>query len=410
MLSGGAMGLIGVAKIAGGAGAMLGAFAMYRKFPDRVVRRKLSGLFRTGDIYLRTYGYKKREMRAYPTIKKITMYTNRIESTFVLPVGMDPDVIEDNEWIFKQVFGSNIELEPMDDARTFILRVYSYRINSFEYDPVTVKEAVKGLTLPVYVGRDQTGEVVYDMTEHPHLLIAGETGSGKSVAVRSILTTIIAEAGDRIELYCADLKMSEFHLFRDVATETVTEAAELHRVLMYIERELKRRGRLMEKAEVANVGELPEDERPDYIIMAIDEVALLKKEKAIMGIIETISAIGRALGVFLILSMQRPDATILDGKLKNNLTVRMGFRHPDGINSRISLDSEEAAQIKNKEKGRFAFKLDGIKFVQGPFLGLAEAKKILEPFRGLARDGRVTEAKGSSQAFDLTEDEWELVE
>lgn len=81
--------------------------------------------------------------------------------------------------------------------------------------------------------------------------------------------------------------------------------------------------------------------------------------------IEEISTIGRALGVYLILSMQRPDADVLDGKLKNNLTVRMAFRHADEINSRITIGSGEAAEIKQSEKGRMVLKLDGASLYRG---------------------------------------------
>jgi S-DNA-T family DNA segregation ATPase FtsK/SpoIIIE len=304
-----------------------------------------------------------------------------MEAVFSIPVGMDPDVIANNDWLFKQVFGADVELDPSDDQRTFVLKVYPGTLASFEYDLELVREMAEGVRLPIYAGRDRTGDIMYDMVENPHLLIAGETGSGKSVALRSIITTLVNLAGDRMELYCADLKMSEFHLFKGVARQVVTDAVELNRILLHIDRELKARGKQLEECEVAHIDELPAFDRPDYIVLAIDEVALLKKEKGIMDIIEKISAIGRALGVFLILSMQRPDATILDGKLKNNLTVRMGFRHADDTNSRITLDSGEAAQIKNKEKGKFALKLDGIKFVQGPFLSIPDARSLLEPFK-----------------------------
>ncbi|MGE1044295.1 FtsK/SpoIIIE domain-containing protein, partial [Bacillus wiedmannii] len=72
-----------------------------------------------------------------------------------------------------------------------------------------------------------------------------------------------------------------------------------------------------------------------YILLAIDEVAMLKDEKECMTTIEKISAVGRSLGVFLLLSMQRPDAKVLDGKLKLNMTVRMGFKCDSVINSNI---------------------------------------------------------------------------
>ena len=107
-------------------------------------------------------------------------------------------------------------------------------------------------------------------------------------------------------------------------------------------------------------------------------VALLKKEKEIMRILEDVTAIGRALSTFAVLSLQRPDAEVLNGKLKQNLTVRMAFKHADGINSRITLGCEGAEDIKASESGLMLYKRDGIKRVQSPFLSLMEAKKLLK--------------------------------
>src|SRR5690606_15887046 len=134
-----------------------------------------------------------------------------------------------------------------------------------------------------------------------------------------------------------------------------------------------------------------------------DEVALLKKEKDIMELIEAISAIGRALGVLLILSMQRPDADVLDGKIKNNLTVRMALRHADGINSRITLGSEEAATIAQSQKGRFYMALDCLKQVQAPLLSVPDAKELLAAHKRIEID--VNEFEQHLASLELVEDD-----
>lgn len=367
-------------KLAGAGGCGLAAWALWRGMPDQVVRRKLMTLFRTGDMYYKIIGYKGHQLRNYPIIKRVTLYVDRTEAAFVLPVGMDPGVIKKNEWLFRQFFGSLVELKQGDDARTFVMRVYSTAIAAFSYDADKIAGCIGEMRLPVYVGRTRSADVVYDMVDHPHLLIAGETGSGKSVALRSILTTLIRSVKD-LELYCADLKRSEFHLFRGIAKQVVMDAAGLHKIVLKLRREMKKRGDQLDRYGVAHVDDLPKWDRPPYIVLAVDEVALLKKDKDLMDGIEEISTIGRALGVYLILSMQRPDADVLDGKLKNNLTVRIAFRHADEINSRITIGSGEAAEIKQSEKGRMVLKLDGCQFVQGPHLELEEARGLLEPYR-----------------------------
>ncbi|ASS66197.1 FtsK/SpoIIIE domain-containing protein [Paenibacillus sp. RUD330] len=279
--------------------------------------------------------------------------------------------------LFKQAFGPYLDLS--EDCSRFTLVIYPKDMKQFSYEPRDVLPVVRKMSLPVMAGKSRKGWEAYDMAKHPHLLISGETGSGKSVALRAILTTLVETCGDRLQLYCADLKRSEFHLFRGIAQKVVVTPGELRGVLSKIKTEMEHRGDLLDKAEEAHIDDLPDP--PPYIVLAVDEVSLLRKEKDIMAAIEDVSSIGRALGVFLILSMQRPDAKILDGALKNNLTVRMAFRQSDEINSRIAIGSGEAASIRMSQRGRMYMKGEELKMIQMPYLELAEAKKLLMPYK-----------------------------
>lgn len=320
-------------------------------------------------------GYKGKETRAYPVIKKIVEYVDRTQANFQIPVGVDPEELLKRAWLFKQVFGMNAELTKVGE-RLFNLSVYNHALTAYDYDELKVKECIAKHRLPVYVGRSRSGEVSYDMVDHPHLLIAGETNSGKSVVLRSIITTLSANR-DNIELYCADMKRSEFHLFRGIAKEVVMDEIGLAHIVLRIRKEMKRRGDLMDENEVAHVDELKE--KLPYIVLAVDEVALLQDNKSIMEGLEEISTIGRALGVFIILAMQRPDAQVLDGKLKQNLTVRMALQHADEINSRITIGQSGAEKLE--KPGQMIFKGSKTEFVQGPFLSLDKARELLAPKR-----------------------------
>lgn len=357
-----------------------GALAIYRTLPAPAARSKLNKMFRLGDICFKRKAHKGKEINKYPIIRRVSESDARMQIVFTIPQGLDPKEIYKNEWLFKQTFGKEIELK--GDVKTFTLNVYHAAIKSFRYDLETMIGKIKSHHLGIVVGQSRNGLEVYDMVERPHLLIAGETGSGKSTQLRSILTTLINRYGsDRLELYLGDLKRSEFFLFERVehVKANVVDANSLYKVLINIRKEMKRRGDLLHEAEVAHVDDL-EDKLP-YMIVCIDEFALLKKEKDIMEIVEEVSSIGRALGVFLILSCLRPDAEVLDGKLKQNLTVRMAFKHADSINSRITIGSDEAAHIQQSDSGRMYLKMDGLKLVQAPHLELDEAKKLLEPFK-----------------------------
>ncbi|URN94543.1 MAG: FtsK/SpoIIIE domain-containing protein [Candidatus Pristimantibacillus lignocellulolyticus] len=371
-------------SIVAASGACAIVYKGYQMMPGPAAQLKLMKLFKDGNVYKpikRIRSNATYEVKQYPEIKRVGVYEDHTQLIFSVPDGMNPQEITSKLWLFKQGFGERIDLT--GDSKTFNLEIYKVELKTFDYYLEEIKEAVKGYNLPILAGKTRKGYIVYDMCEHPHLLVAGETGSGKSVQLRSILTTLITCASDKLELYCADLKRTEFHLFRGIAKTVDIEPLHLQTTLLKINKELVRRGNLLDKHELSNINDLPESVRPKYIVLAVDEVALLKKEKVIMGIIEDISAIGRALGVFLILSMQRPDADILDGKLKNNLTVRMAFRHADEINSRITLGTGEATHIKQSQKGRFYLSLEGLRQTQAPYLDLAKAKEILAPYKRL---------------------------
>lgn len=354
---------------------------------DWLVKQKakatLLQVFKDGDMGV-SYSYGQSKGKIYPKIRSVEFdYKNKaVIYSFSLPTGLDPKEVKKKEYCFKQVFGENIELK--GEIKEFKLTVYTAVLPSvLRYDYEKYFPQFRGKALPIVSGVDINGKiVVFDLVKNPHLLIAGETGSGKSTQLRSILTTLIqALPPERLELYLCDLKRSEFHIFRQVehVQGLFYTAREMWPMLQYLQKEMQHRGDLLDHHELSHINDLADP--PPYIILCIDEVALLQNETKLMQLVEEISAIGRALGVFLILSMQRPDRKVLDGKLKNNLTVRMGFKCADLINSRII---GTPGSEKLKKEGRMLLKIPTYsdpKEIQAPYLTLDEAKKILEGFK-----------------------------
>ncbi|PGX31036.1 cell division protein FtsK [Bacillus anthracis] len=323
----------------------------------------------------------------YPKIHAISSTQESVRYTFTIPNGLDPKTIEKKWFCFQQILGRNVAIE--GDIKKFVLNVFhsDAGIKQYNYNFKQWQPLLQQYRLPVVVGRDQFGNmIVYDMIDSntPHLLIAGETGSGKSSMVRVVLSTLIQHMSpDKLHLYLGDLKNSEFHFLRRVkhVKEVCMEEIEMKIMLQKVWKEIRERRKLMEEYEVDHIDEYnkmnPDKQKP-YILLAIDEVAMLQDEKECMSAVEKISAVGRALGVFLMLSMQRPDAKVLDGKLKLNMTVRMGFKCDSTINSNImgTPGSEHLEQ-----SGQMILKLNGLKKVQAPFLELSKAKQIVEPYR-----------------------------
>ncbi|HDR5269082.1 DNA translocase FtsK [Bacillus thuringiensis] len=323
----------------------------------------------------------------YPTIHDVYEGKESVRYTFTLPNGVDPAQIHKKWFCFQQILGENLMME--GNIKKFVLHVFhsNASLQPYDYSYKQWQPLLKQYRLPVVVGRDQFGNtIVYDMVDSntPHLLIAGETGSGKSSMVRVILATLIQHMSpEHLHLYLGDLKNSEFHFLRRVrhVKYVCMEEHEMTSMLSKLWKEVLHRRKLMEEYELGHIDEynqIIKDKLLPYIFIAIDEVAMLQDEKECVTIIEKISAVGRSLGIFLMLSMQRPDAKILDGKLKLNLTVRMGFKCADLINSNIvgTPGSENLSQ-----SGQMIIKLDGLKKVQAPFLALDQAKEIIEPYR-----------------------------
>jgi S-DNA-T family DNA segregation ATPase FtsK/SpoIIIE len=375
------------AKLLGLAGCALGVAGVHGSIPEVKVKRRMRKLFKSGELYLkRKEMFSKRESIILPTVGNPEFEESRARVSFTIPVGLNPEKVAKSDWLFKQYFGPYIELkQDSKNERVFTLTVQYHGLpDMVMYDMKEFKTHAQKHKLPIIAGYSQYGLEMFDMVDHPHVLICGETGSGKSTQIRAVITFLIQYMKeDELELYMGDMKRTEFHVFKGVkhVKEIAYTVPKLHKMLLRVQEKMNERMDLLNEHGEAHIDDLPEEVRPPYVVLCIDEVALLQGEGDSMGIVEEISTIGRSLGVYLILSMQRPDKDVLDGKLKNNLTARMVFQQSDGINSGIALGygNEEAAKIE--EKGRMIFKLEKTKKVQGPYLELKQAKKLLAPFK-----------------------------
>ena len=340
-----------------------------------IVRQKLVKAFRLAGIYLGTP-----ERPIYPRIRSIKIDCNITKIVFTLPAGLDPKLLEKNAFVFRQIYSNSADFD--GDDRNVCLTVYNAKMPlNLSYNAAEILAQMSGHKLGVICGKDRNARYVsIDLTQQPHILIAGETGSGKSSQLRSILTTmILAKKASELQLYLADCKKSEFHIFRRVEHVQCVYSApdDIRRMLQQIKHELIERSALTEEYEVAHVDDLPADCRRPYIVIAIDEFVMLRKDDVIMDILTEIVAIGRTLGVFAILSMQRPSAKILDTNIRINLTVSMGFKLRDKIEARIA-NTPRADEIE--VPGRFIMNADKVREIQAPYLSMEEAKRLLTPF------------------------------
>lgn len=177
-------------------------------------RHKLIKAFRYSGLY-KTIGSDERKI--FPKIHSVRTTDHSTEYVFSLPNGLDPNILKKNFYAFRQVFGEQIKLN--GEIKKFVFTVYENSLSStLNYNVEDIKKLVSAYRLGIVCGKDRTGEyIAFDLLKQPHILIAGETGSGKSTQLRSILTTLIlTKRPVELQLYLGDCKKSEFHIFRKV--------------------------------------------------------------------------------------------------------------------------------------------------------------------------------------------------
>jgi S-DNA-T family DNA segregation ATPase FtsK/SpoIIIE len=269
------------------------------------------------------------------------------------------------------------------------------------------------MQIPLFLGKDSSGEaLVSDLTKMPHLLIAGTTGSGKSVCINSIITgVLLTKRPDEVKLILIDPKMVEMtafntipHLMCPIVTETTTAI----QILEWATVKMDERYALLAEARVKNVTEYnslgaeevikrfkpsnAEEEakipkKLQYIVIVIDELAdlMMTAAKEIEAYIVRLAQKSRAVGIHIILATQRPQATVVTGLIKSNMPTRVGFRVAARMDSRIILDQNGAETLLGE--GDMLFLKPGTSDLiraQGTFLDEPEIKRVVKHLKDIA--------------------------
>lgn len=178
-------------------------------------------------------------------------------------------------------------------------------------------------------------------------------------------------------MYLADLKRSEFYLFRNLENTNVsTTEEELLPKLHEIRKEMNKRGELLDKHEVSHIDDLPN--KLPYIALCIDEFSIVAQNKDILKLMQQITSLGRALGIVCLISMQRASHDLIPTFIRSNMNVGMGFRVVDKSNANM-IGTDGAEQIK--QAGRMICKIDKLEEIQAPLLEIDKAKRLLKPFK-----------------------------
>lgn len=277
--------------------------------------------------------------------------------------------------------------------------------------------------LSVAIGKDVSGEAMFTRIDKtPHLLIAGSTGSGKSVCVNTIITSILLKnKPDKVKLIMIDPKMVELsiydgipHLLTSVVTDPLKAADVLHKVVL----EMESRYREFARTRVRNIEGYnkiaekdPDYKELPYIVVIIDELAdlMMVSSKEVEESIARIAQKARAAGIHMIIATQRPSVDVITGVIKTNIPSRIAFAVSSSIDSRTILDKSGAETLLGKGDMLY-LSADSSKPVriQGAFLSDDEVEKVVDFVKSQSKaqyDPNMTPSEVSSQSGDFSTEE-----
>lgn len=258
----------------------------------------------------------------------------------------------------------------------------------------TDNPAFRKQAVPVVLGKDITGEAqIIDLAKTPHLLIAGSTGSGKSVCVNSLILSILFKRSPQeVRMILIDPKIVELKLYNDIPhllTPVITEPKKAFQALQYCLCEMERRYALLDGMGVREITSYNKriverniaTEKLPYIVVIIDEFADLMATtgKELESTVARLAAMSRAVGIHLVLATQRPSIDVITGLIKANIPSRIAFMVASKMDSRIIIDQVGAEKLLGKGDMLYASATDPFPIrIQGTFVSDNEVENVVE--------------------------------
>jgi len=274
-------------------------------------------------------------------------------------------------------------------------------------------QAATEMNLPMYLGKDASGNpLIADLATLPHMLIAGTTGSGKSVCMNSIIMSFLyTKRPNELKLVLVDPKMVEMSMFRDIPhlmCPVVTEMSKATAILEWATTKMDERYELLAEAGVRDIGsynkldweelvlrfnpatqaeEARIPKKLPYLVFVIDELAdLIITNKEVEGFIVRLAQKARAVGIHLILATQRPQANVVTGLIKSNMPGRISFKVASSMDSRIVLDQKGAELLLGQGDMLFLSpRTSKLTRAQGTLVEDLEVRKVIRFLKTIAQ-------------------------
>jgi len=258
----------------------------------------------------------------------------------------------------------------------------------------------KDIKLPIALGKNISGTpIVGDLASMPHLLIAGTTGSGKSVCINTIILSLLyRHTPDKCKFILIDPKMLELSTYEGIPhllCPVITEAKKAASVLGWVVKEMESRYKLMTKKSVRNIDSYNTKHTlaMPYIVVVVDEMSdlMLVAGKEIENYIQKLSQMARAAGIHIIMATQRPSVDVITGTIKANFPTRISFQVTSKIDSRTILGEQGAEQLLGKGDMLYMSSANRIVRIHAPFVSDNEIEKVNNYLRSQAEPNYIDE-------------------
>ncbi len=262
------------------------------------------------------------------------------------------------------------------------------------------KFSKKEIKLPIALGKNISGTpIIGDLTSMPHLLIAGTTGSGKSVCINTIILSLLYKyPPEKCNLILIDPKMLELSTYEGIPhllCPVITEAKKATAALGWAVKEMESRYKLMTSEGVKNIDSYNAKHKRHmpYIVVVVDEMSdlMLIAGKEIENYIQRLSQMARAAGIHIIMATQRPSVDVITGTIKANFPTRISFQVSSKIDSRTILGEQGAEQLLGKGDMLFMSSANRIVRIHGPYVSESEIEKVNSYLRSQGKPDYIDE-------------------
>ena len=265
-----------------------------------------------------------------------------------------------------------------------------------EIDPVNYRQIIESsefanpkVKIPITLGKTIAGyPIVGDLVSMPHLLIAGTTGSGKSVCINTLILSILFKhTPETCKLILIDPKMLELSVYQGIPhllSPVITEPKKATSALKWTVNEMETRYRKMTEEGVRNISSFNEKAKKEgkkvmpYIIVVVDEMAdlMMVSGKQVENYIQRLAQMARAAGIHIIMATQRPSVDVITGTIKANFPTRISFQVTSKIDSRTILGEQGAEQLLGKGDMLFMSSASRTVRIHGPYISDSEIEKV----------------------------------